>query len=377
MTQPLSNDPIINKLKESKQGVIFFYNLIKSTAIYLVILYHYGTLDIDTIASTSYSVYFNYFFSGISSIAVPLFFMVNGALLLNKDYDLKKHLYKIATISILFLVWGTITLATEAPKLGDHYSLSQFVKSVYFTKLGRTNHLWFLLAIIYIYLLFPMIKAVFDKNDFKLNTYVLGLIFIFTFGIVFLTELLNISGYLLRSNTLRVVEIQTFVWFNPFNIYFSYSLVYFIIGGWLAKDITALTVKKSTCTILFLLSWLSLFLFGLVKTSLNHNVYNTVYSGYDTVMTLVMSISFFIFSSKIKIKNPKIEKAISAVGSNTFGIYFIHVPLGFWLTDFYRKLSVSNYFFFDLCYAFLLMYLALVVTLGLKKLPLLQRLVKM
>ena len=63
-------------------------------AIYFVCFYHYNNLNIDFLSNPSISTYFNYFIRGIASTGVPLFFMVNGELMLNKDYDLKKHIKK-------------------------------------------------------------------------------------------------------------------------------------------------------------------------------------------------------------------------------------------------------------------------------------------
>ena len=106
--------------------------------------------------------------------------MVNGALLLNKVFDLKKHIYKIALLCLLYIVWGAITLITEALTFGDHYSAVEFVNAIYYTKEGRTNHLWFLAAMIYLYIFFPLIKSLFDKNEKSLASYLLITIFLFT-----------------------------------------------------------------------------------------------------------------------------------------------------------------------------------------------------
>jgi surface polysaccharide O-acyltransferase-like enzyme len=363
-----------------KEKRIYSYDLLKSIAIYLVCFYHFGlpvgSPATDILKNHQYTVYFNYFFRGISSIGVPLFFMVNGALLLNKVLDIKKHIYKIILLFLLYIIWGAITLIIEVPIFKDHYSLIEFFKAIYYTKQGRINHLWFLLALIYIYLLFPLIKSLLDKNEKVLSYYLWVMIFIFTFGIVFLNDLINILGYFLNSNTLKNKQLSSFPWFNPFDLFFSYALIYFITGGWLVKFNKNENFKTINCLLFLLLSWCLLFLFGLMKTNITGQVYDTVWYGYDSIMTLAMTISVFILCSKISVCNPIFKKVITTVGANTLGIYFIHYPLGYWFKVLYGELWLYNNVFFRLLYSLLIMFLSLLISLIIRRIPLVGKLVK-
>ena len=76
-----------------KETRIYFYDIVKCIACYLICLSHFGTLDINIVRSQEYHVYFNYFFQGICSIGVPIFLMVNGAFLMNKNYPLQDTIY--------------------------------------------------------------------------------------------------------------------------------------------------------------------------------------------------------------------------------------------------------------------------------------------
>jgi len=363
-----------------KEDRIYSYDLLKSIAIYLVCLYHFGlpagSSDTDILKSHQYAIYFNYFFIGISSIGVPLFFMVNGALLLNKTFDIKKHIYKIVLLLLLYIVWGAITLTIEVPIFHDHYSPIEFIKAIYYPKQGRTDHLWFLPALIYVYLLFPLIKSLLDKNEKALSYYLWVMIFIFTFGIVFLNDLINVFGYFLNSNTLKNKQLSSFPWFNPFNLYFSYALIYFITGGWLVKFVKNKNFKTIYCLLLLLLSLCLLFLFGLMKTNITGEVYDTVWYGYDTIMTLAMAISVFILCSKIQVYNPTFKKVITTIGANTLGIYFIHYPLGYWFKELYGEQWLHNHFFLSVLSSLLLMFLSLAVSLIIRRIPIVGKLVK-
>lgn len=72
-------------LQTGKRTRFFYLDILKIIAIFLVIFCHYQTVGntiLDNMAMT------------ICYIAVPVFFMVNGALLFNKSFDLKKHIKK-------------------------------------------------------------------------------------------------------------------------------------------------------------------------------------------------------------------------------------------------------------------------------------------
>ena len=302
--------------------------------------------------------------------------MVNGTLLLNREYSLERHLHKIVMIAVLFLVWSAITLISLAPLFGDHYSASQFIEAIYYTKEGRTTHLWFLNAMVYLYLMSPLIKTLYDKHEKRYTAYLWVLVFICTFGIVLFNNLVNSFGYLSNNAAWQVKHIDLFLWINPFSSQFSYVLVYFIAGGWIANNIKTIKASNTIWILLLLGSWLFLFLFGLIKTIIHGELYDTTWNGYNTVMTLLMSMSVFVLCSRIHLPHTKLKKAITTISTNSLGIYFIHIPVGFWLAGYYEKFAISNYLLVDICYALFLVVVSLIISMILKKIPVLERLVK-
>ena len=71
--------------RQSTNTRIYYFDAIKTLAIFLVIFVHYPMIS-DSMPS-NLSMLLTY-------VAVPLFFMVNGALLLRKPIDVKKTLQK-------------------------------------------------------------------------------------------------------------------------------------------------------------------------------------------------------------------------------------------------------------------------------------------
>ena len=359
-----------------KENRIYYFDIIKCIASYLICLSHFGTLNTNIVHSPDFYVYFNYFLQGVSSVGVPIFLMVNGAFLLNKNYPLSKIYYRVRAYLLLFLVWGTISLLILAPLFQDHYNLGQFLSAVLRTKAGRTEHLWFLMAMTYIYLLFPFLKVVYDKSEKAYTTYMVVVLFVCTFGFVFLNEVAKAAGFFLHSSTLSQMDIKYLLWFNPFDKWFAYTILYFICGGLVAKNIAFFNQRAGTLVFYILMSLVLLFVFGLMKTHFDTIEYDSVWGGHNSIMTLVMAIALFVLCSRIKIKNEKFIKVSKVIGLNTLGIYFIHVPLGFWLTDYYKKLPISNYLLADLFYALVLMMASLCISIFLKKIPGVNRLVR-
>lgn len=124
------------------------------------LFYHFNNLPTDILSNPSFFNYLNYGIEGLASAGVPLFFMVNGALMLNRSYNLRKHVRKIIAICILTVVWGILTLAILIPIKGDSYTAIQFAKALVEWKQFRIFHLWFLQTLVCLYILFPLIKGI-------------------------------------------------------------------------------------------------------------------------------------------------------------------------------------------------------------------------
>jgi len=356
---------------------IYNYDLIKAFAIFLVCLYHFGTLNYDFLQQPSRSSYILYFISGISSMGVPLFFMVNGAFLLNREYDLKKHLLKTGQIFLLLIFWSTLTLLLTQKAGNEITSITEFIKAVFLFRQYRTKHLWFLQAMIYIYLLFPFIKALYDQKESKYTIYLTLVIFLFTFGNELTSNILNASSYITGIAMFTKSEVYFFDYVSPFYAYCSFALVYFIIGGLINRYAGSIPYHTYAYYGLFLLSLLLLFGIGIIKSLGEQEPYDIIWGGYDTVMTLAMSFAVYILLLKVTLTSERLKKIAFLIGSNTLGIYFLHVPLGFWLTDYYKRLAISTNTSMDLLYTLFLMLLSLALTLLLKMIPLLKKTVQL
>ena len=69
-----------------------YLDIVKCIAMVSVCLYHFPLIAPAAYASPlPAGVMVSRFFRGMNAVCVPLFMMVNGALLLNRPFDLKRH----------------------------------------------------------------------------------------------------------------------------------------------------------------------------------------------------------------------------------------------------------------------------------------------
>lgn len=360
--------------KEKAKNRIFYYDAVKALAIYLVCIYHYNNLDYNILDRQDFGVYVNYYFYGIPSMAVPLFFMVNGALLLNKPYKLEKHLQKIVYLYILIFLWSAISLIVFIPIEGTLYSLKEFLKAWFYLKQGTSNHLWFLQALISVYLFFPFLKVIYDLPQRKLLKLFCLIIFVFSFGNFFLNSLINAVEFIFGFNYIKGDSFNFFPEVNPFGNYY-YAFFYFILGGIVSDKVANKenNISNKVLLMIFSIALLVLFLYGVIMTKSNNVLYDTVWRGYYSIMTLVMSTSTFLFFSRLNYKNETINHYLAIIGSSTLGIYLVHRFVGATTISYFHDLILSKTLVVNLLYGCLLILSSLVIILLLKKLPFIRK----
>jgi surface polysaccharide O-acyltransferase-like enzyme len=303
-----------------------------------------------------------------------LFFFTNGALLLKKGLSIKKLIANMISIVLLFIFWGSVTLLILMPINHEFLSLREFLNALFYLKIHWNNHLWFLGALCTIYIFFPLIKLAFDRQRKSLYFF-LAVVFVMTFGNVFLTQCLNIVRALFHMDGANTTK-NFFGLFNPFVGFYAYSIVYFILGGLLFERRNAFLerrwIKPSVILIIFCMTVLTLY--GVMISRKFGEVYDLVWNGMVTIPVLLMVASLFILSLQYNGQR-KYSNIIRLVGQNSLGIYFVHVPWGTLLIKYFKMFPYSTNIFTNVILAFVILVVSLFSVLLLKKNPLAGRLV--
>lgn len=350
-----------------------FIDLLKASAIFFVVIYHFNNLKINFLGTQSTVSYFHYFFKSILSTCVPIFFFVNGALLLNKDFNLKKHISKIVHLTILTIVWGILTLFVLMFVKNEYMSLPEFAKGLWNLKQGWINHLWYLPALVVVYIFFPLIKSTYDHNSNNLYFFLI-IAFFMTFGNVFLSNCVNIIKFIMHKDNL-IINYNYFNRFNAFRGIYGYSFVYFILGGLMLKHKKYFYKNKWTTIAILSIPISMIFhtVYGILISKGNGKMYDIVWNGYDTISTLCIVMAFFILSLHYKGEN-RFSRLIAIVGKNSIGIYFLHKIWGMIFIKYFRQLPLSHNIVTNTFLGIFILLISLFSVLILKKVPVVKKL---
>lgn len=357
-------------MNQIKNNRLDFVDLLKGIAIYFVVLYHFNKIPIDFINNDIFNNYFNYFIKSIFSICVPIFFFTNGLLLLNKDsFDIKKHITKVIRLIFITIIWGGITLATLSIIRNETLTMYEFVNGIFYLKPDWNSHLWFLGALIIIYIFHPLLFHAYKTNKQIFYFFFICIMF-FTFGNVLLGNILTIVSVLTNKFYNTNFNINYFGIFNPFDGIYGYTIGYFMLGGIIFKYRDYLNNKRfryiSICGIIT--SMILLSLYGIIVSHRQQEIWDIVWSGYDSVFTLLNVFFIFIISLNYKSKW-KIGNLITSLGKNSLGIYFLHVIVGNLLKSIFFQMEICNELLANFIFAFVILFTSLFFTLLLKKVP--------
>ena len=266
-----------------------------------------------------------FFTRTILSTCVPLFFFVNGYLLLSRPMELKKHTVKTVKLMALTCFWILFLLAVLQAYYGEYHDWQEMNQGIWDLKNGWNNQLWYMGVLMAIYLVFPLLKKTFDadrKTYYWFCAVAVFLVFgssLLNLGVTMFDLLVKREFYLFENN------LPVFHMFNPFGYINSLGLAYFCLGGaaWGLEErirkIPALWRNLAAGAGLFLCCGM-LGIFAWRVSLYSKDVWDVVWNGYNSVFTLGSVICLYVLSLNLDREIP----ALRLVSANTLGIYLVH-----------------------------------------------------
>ena len=151
----------------------YYFDYLRIFCSFFVILIHvsakYKRLEVN-----SYKMKIAYYYDGLSRFSVPNFFMISGALFLSKNLSFQIIIEKyIKRIFIHLLLWSMIYSFTNGniSKLGLKKGIIQIIKGPF--------HLWYLLAIIGLYIIVPFAREIIKNKTLLFYLLLFNFIFVF------------------------------------------------------------------------------------------------------------------------------------------------------------------------------------------------------
>ena len=296
-----------------KSKRLCYLDLLRIIACFLVIFNHTsGYMDCFNYAegSSFISVLFRLFVGMVIKLNVPLFFMISGTLMLNRDWKYKDVFKKVVYFSLILLIFSVVANVCYTGKL----YLPGFIRNFLSATVDGAGPYWYLYTYIGMLLIIIFMRYISSKMTLKDTWYIIAARFIITGVLPMMCLFLNI----LLDSTAHIAGD-----FNPFLIMTDCGF-YFLVGYGLDRlfDIRRLGKKGAFLMVLFFVgsNVLECFLTYIAGPQ-------NVYRGYDFVMTLslFMLIKYLFTVNDIP---EKAEKAISAAGKLTFGMYLLDPIIG-------------------------------------------------
>ena len=282
---------------------ILYLDIIKVLALLFVIFNH---CDDILISSYMYIRIIHNSLFYLSKSAVPLFLMVSGALLMDKNDSIAKLLKRIIRVLIPLIIITIIWTMTHARNINilcmmDPYNVNYF-----------PYWLWYLQAIILVYILMPLIRKItlkYKKSSIEWRKYKTLIITLTTlFSIAF-----TIYNIIFKKDMIIITTLLPM------------PILYFIYGYIISKE--KISKKVKNISIIALLFTLTIPTFIATKLMLLKQSYFFL-DDYRNIYTFIITTSLFIiikYYFENYNKENKFTKIITHLSNSSYGIYLLHV----------------------------------------------------
>lgn len=299
-----------------------YIDLLKSVAIFFVILIHNYGFNTDFIVNGGFNTYLAYFVR-LFIEGVLIFVFVNGFLLSNKQVDLKKHLIKIFKILFLVIIWSIFFVVIFSFINHEIINFKHIVSNVLLTDITSkySGILWFLQNLICLYLIYPVLKVCKENNKTVYN-YIFIVVMIFTVGSNLVKLILQIVSAICHMNNITNWIGKFIESYNPVSN--GYFILYFMFGGYVAENIKLVEKYKKKIYIGGICSMIVPMIYSVICSKITTNTYYNNFN-YNTIFMMMFVLFIFTLTYNYKFKTNFLKKYICFVGKNSLGIYFTHV----------------------------------------------------
>ncbi len=286
---------------------------IRVIAIIMTIMIHVSNIYIyafDEISNGYFLI--SVIYNSLSRLCVPLFFMISGALIINKEYSRKKYFQKIIKFVLLLIFWS---LFYYIQKNGFSFeNIGDVLVNSFFNAEMTSRHLWYMYALISVYIALPFVQNMCKNLSKELENLFL-ILWIVLSGISVIV--LPLARYITKSNIGVDYPIPI--------INAAYYLGYFVCGHILYKRFENIKLDKQKNIICILVysvcTFITAFFTYFISTKADR--FFDAFTWYKSIFTILATIAIFllIVANKDFFKSEFILK----ISQHTFGIYLTHI----------------------------------------------------
>ncbi len=273
-------------------------DLIKCIAVFSVVSVHFflNTNFYDITIKNSFEHYILIFFRTLFMICVPLFMIVTGYLMKNKELN-KKYYFGILRVLIFYFISDIIYFVYHHFYLKEVFNIKFMVKSILNYTIGYS---WYIEMYIGLFLLIPFFNLIYNNLKTKKQKQILIL------SMLLLTSfpgLFNFKYILLPDFWIPI-----------------YPLTYYFIGCYLNEFPVKMKKTINLLTLFFVLLISSLINFYLSKGNVFvwgvHNDWPSIFNVATSVLVII-----FITNFNFDKVNKKLKKIITKISELSLGMY--------------------------------------------------------
>lgn len=336
-------------IKKVDDNHIFYIDVLRVISCFLVIVNHCHGLMLD---GKSQNALFYCLTFPICKIAVPIFLMITGILILKKEYNYKKVLKSINRIFIPLII---ISFFVYAKNVGiKEINLFCFFKA--FIKEPYVSAFWYLYLLVGIYIVIPFIQKM--VKSFNSYDYIFFIII-----------------FLIIPSIVNLISIYFNFKFNEnfMLTFFSAAIAFLVAGNYIEK----LKLKKSffiIAILMFIISYifmtLSMYLPFYEKGEISYNM-----DSWNSLPVILMSLSFLYAIKYVLNELGSSSNMISMLASTSFGIYLIHLILNhrIYNMDIFQKLFSVSRVISTIILEIVVFLICFIIIYILKKIPIIKR----
>lgn len=331
-------------------------DVIRIAACYFVILIHVlaDTGEITQACSVDWVIY--HVFTCIVRCAVPVFFMLSGVLFMEKKVSVKQLYTKyVLRIAVSLIAWSVFYAWIDYIKDGNG-NLRYFIIRV----LSRHYHLWFLPAVLGVYICLPVLQQLILTGSQSLIRYTGAVVLVAVIGKTTLDPFLD---YFFNP------AVWDSFWRDMGLSDVSTGIIFFVLGYYLYKyreNISCKWCLGLSSLMIFLMSVLDMFF------SLKIGEHTGFSGDLLSIWVTVFSAAVFVLMCRILSEyrpEKRMGRMLRTMSECTFGIYLVHVFLLESLYPFFQAAKIS-YVFFILSFSAVLFFISFGVVWCIRRIPL-------
>ncbi len=291
-------------------------DLLRIVACFMVIVIHVSSYNFTILPVKSMSWQIHNIYDSMVRAAVPIFIMISGAFLLNKDISIKDILKKyVFKMLVIYIIWSFIyALYNFYMQYKCINSMHDIVIIIKYT-IGSAFHLWYLPMLCFLYLITPFLRKITKDKDEKLLYY--GLVIFIALAIL---QTLAKMSFLPKYHIL--VQI-----INKFQSgFFLQFYSYYILGFYLYHS-DKMKQKRFYYYVLAIAGVVACILCNSYISIKAEKASDVFYDGFVifTVLEAIGLFLFFKYSKCIGWIADKCYNIIKIMAPCTLGIYLVHI----------------------------------------------------